>query len=303
MNIIKRIWLFLLTNIAVIFLFSLVLYIIQVVFGFNLSAASGASYTWILIYAGIFGFIGSFFSLSISRWTAKKAYWIIPIKTQELSLLSEKERIVYDTVQSISEKAKITIPEVGIYQSIEPNAFATGPSKNKSLVACSSGLLQSMTPQEIEWVVAHEMSHVLNGDMVTMALLQWVMNTFIIFFARIIANIINDRTEWRLWNLSYFAVYAGLQVVFWIFASLVVNLFSRHREFRADAWSAHLVWKEKMIAALKSLSKMKELAPSNRDKLATLKINTKSMSWFAKIFMTHPPIEERISYLESLPIQ
>jgi len=298
----KRIWLFLLTNIAVIFLFSIALFAIERIFWINISQMSGQSYTWLLIYAALFWFIGSFFSLSISRWTAKRAYWIIPFTTEDINNLAGKEKLVYDTVEKISQQHNICIPEVGIYNSQDPNAFATGPSKNKSLVAVSTWLLHYMNEQEIEWVVAHEMAHILNGDMVTMTLVQWVMNTFVIFFARIIAEIINSRTDGKLWAWGYLGTYIGLQLVLWILASIVVMKFSRWREFHADAGSAKYVWKEKMIASLEALKKMKDLAPSNNSKMATMQINTQTSSWFKKLFMSHPPLQERIDALHDLQI-
>jgi len=245
----KRIGLFVLTNIAVIFLFSIALIIIERAFWINISAMSGQSYTWLLIYAAMFWFIWSFFSLSISRWTAKRAYGIVPFTHDDISHLKWKELLVYNTVSEIAERYNIKTPEVGIYNAQDPNAFATGPSKNKSLVAVSTWLLNHMNEREIEGVVAHEMAHILNGDMVTMTLIQWVMNTFVIFFARIIAEIVNSRTDGKLWVWWYYAVYIGLQLVLWVIASLVVNKFSRWREFHADAGSARYVWKEKMIAA------------------------------------------------------
>jgi len=298
----KRIGLFFLTNIAVIFLFSIALIVIELVFWISIRDMSGQSYIGLLIYAAMFWFIGSFFSLSISRWTAKRAYGIIPFSSEDISKLSGKELLVYNTVLEISERAHIKIPEVGIYNSPDPNAFATGPSKNKSLVAVSTGLLHHMNEREVEWVVAHEMAHVLNWDMVTMTLIQWVMNTFVIFFARIIAEIVNSRTDGKLGVWGYYAVYIWLQLLLWIIASLVVNKFSRWREFHADAGSARYVGKEKMIAALESLKKLKDIAPKNNDKMATMQINTKTSAWFKKLFMTHPPLDERITYLENLRI-
>jgi len=296
----KRIGLFLLTNIAVIFLFSVIIFLIELVFGIDIRSMAGQWYGWLLIYAALFWFLGSFFSLSISRWTAKRAYGIIPFSTEDISELSGKPLLVYNTVWEIAERHNIQMPEVGIYDSRDPNAFATWPSKNKSLVAVSTGLLNHMNEREIEWVVAHEMAHILNGDMVTMTLLQWVMNTFVIFFARIIAEIINNRTDGKLGWFGYFAVYIVLQIILWVLASLVVNKFSRWREFHADAWSAKYVGKEKMIAALESLQKLKDIAPKNNDKMATMQINTQTTSGFKKLFMTHPPLEERITYLENL---
>jgi len=303
MWIIKRIGLFLLTNIAVIFLFSIAILVIERVFGIDLRSMAGTGYMGLLIYAAVFGFIGSFFSLSISRWTAKRAYRITPFSTEDISTLSGKELLVYNTVLEIAEKHNIQMPEVWVYNAQDPNAFATGPSKNKALVAVSTGLLEYMNEKEIEWVVAHEMAHILNGDMVTMALVQWVMNTFVIFFARIIAEIINSRTDGKLWGFGFFAVYIVLQLILGVLASLVVNKFSRWREFHADAGSARYVGKEKMIAALESLQKLKSLAPKNNNKMSTMQINTQTSSGFKKLFMTHPPLEERITHLENLRIQ
>lgn len=303
MGIIKRIGLFLLTNIAVIFLFSIIIFIIEIVFGVDIASMSGQGYIGLLIYAALFWFIGSFFSLSISRWSAKRAYKITPFTTDDISRLSGKELLVYTTASEIAERNNITMPEVGIYASKDPNAFATGPSKNKSLVAVSTGLLNHMNEKEIEWVVAHEMAHILNWDMVTMTLIQWVMNTFVIFFARIIAEIVNSRTDGKLWGFWYMATYIGLQLVLGILASIVVMKFSRWREFHADGWSAKYVGKEKMIAALESLKRLQDIAPKNNTKMSTMQINTQTSSWFKKLFMSHPPLEERIKYLEDLRIE
>lgn len=298
MWIFKRIGLFLLTNIAVIFLFSIALLLIEKIFGINISAASGQSYTGLLIYAAIFGFIGSFFSLAISRWTAKRAYGIVPFSEEDITNLSGKEKLVYDTVLRISQDHGIKTPEVGVYESIDPNAFATGPSKNKSLVAVSSGLLNRMNENQIEGVVAHEMAHILNGDMVTMTLLQGVMNTFVIFFARILAEIVNNITDGKFGVMGYYIVYIGLQLILGILASVVVMAFSRWREFWADAGSARYVGKDKMISALEALKNMKELAPNDSGKMATMQINTKTTWGIKKLFMSHPPLEERIQKLQ-----
>ena len=250
MWLLKRLWLFILTNIAVIALFSIALFAIERVFWINISAMSGQSYLGLLIYAAMFGFIGSFFSLAISRWMAKKAYGITPFTSEEAFRLTGKEKLVYDTVVEIAERHHIKTPEVGIYNSPDPNAFATWATKNSALVAVSTGLLHHMNEREVEWVVAHEMAHVLNGDMVTMTLIQWVMNTFVIFFARIIAEIINSRTDGKLWVFGYMAVYIWLQILLGILAGLVINAFSRWREYHADAGSARYVGKEKMIVTI-----------------------------------------------------
>jgi len=299
MWIFKRLGLFLLMNMAIIFLFSIAIYLIKIIFWIDIMAMSGQSYLWLLIYAAMFWFIGSFFSLSISRWSAKRAYGIKPFSPEQINMLSGKELLVYNVVQDIAERHHISMPEVWVYNAQDPNAFATGPSKNKSLVAVSTGLLNMMDESEIEWVVAHEMAHILNGDMVTMTLLQWVMNTFVIFFARIVAEIINNRTDGKLWGFWYFAVYMGLQILFGIIASIVIMAFSRYREFKADEGSSKYVGKEKMIAALKALQKMKDIAPKSSWKMATMQISTKSSGGFKKLFMSHPPLEERISNLEN----
>ncbi len=296
----KRIGLFLLTNIAVLFLFSVIVIIIERVFGINITAAAGTSYIGLLIYAATFGFLGAFFSLAISRWSAKKAYGIVPLKQEDISSLSRKEKVVYDTVFEIANRSGIKLPEIGFYHAQDPNAFATGATKNSSLVAVSSELLDMMSEQEIEAVVAHEMAHILNGDMVTMTLLSGVMNTFVIFFARIAAEFINSRTDGKLGWIWYQAVYLVLQIVLGVLASTVVMAFSRHREFKADEGSARFVGKEKMIAALEALGRMKGLAPKDSEKLAMMQISTQTHSWFKKLFMSHPPLEERITYLENL---
>lgn len=192
------------------------------------------------------------------------------------------------------------MPEVGVYVSEDPNAFATGPSKNRALVAVSTGLVRNMTSAEIEGVIAHEMSHILNGDMVTLTLLQGVLNTFVIFFARVIGEII-DRTilkndEGQGWG--YFITVMVLEVIFGIFASLVLMAFSRHREYRADEGSSRLVGKDKMILALKRLEHItasREIADDG--KLATFKIH--SEAGFLHLFMSHPTLPDRIKNLEN----
>jgi heat shock protein HtpX len=300
MALLKRFGLFVLTNIAVIFLFSLVLIVIEKVFGINISAASGQSYTGLLIYASLFGFIWAFFSLAISKWTAKRAYGIVPVKQEDIHTLSAKEKLVYDVVSDIASKNGIKMPEVGFYTAQDPNAFATGATKNSSLVAVSSGLLDMMNEKEIEWVVAHEMAHILNGDMVTMTLLQGVMNTFVIFFARILAEVVNKYTDGKMGAFGYTAVYLVLQIILGFVASIVIMSFSRHREFKADEGSSRFVGREKMIAALEALKNMKQLAPKDGGKMATMQINTQTVWGIKKLFMSHPPLEERIAYLENL---
>jgi heat shock protein HtpX len=234
----QRIGLFLMTNVAIIAVLSIFIYIAGL-FGFNIS--STGSYGSILALSAIIGFTGSFLSLAISRWIAKKSYKITPITIDQVSDLSEKERVVWNTVSDLAERNNIKMPEVGIYNDQEPNAFATGPSKNKSLVAVSTGLLDIMDKGAIEGVVAHEMAHILNGDMVTMTLLQGIVNTFVIFAAKIVANIVSNFVDEQYAGIARFAVDFILQIVFCILASVITMNFSRYREFKADAGAAEYV--------------------------------------------------------------
>ncbi len=296
----KRFGLLIVTNIAIITLLSLTLFAIEYFFWIDVAAILGQNYLWMFIYAAIFWFTGAFISLFLSKSMAKSAYGIVPISPDQAANLQWKQKLVYTTVVEISERFHIQTPEIGIYTSQDPNAFATWATKNSALVAVSTGLLDTMSEREIEWVVAHEMAHILNGDMVTMTLLQGVMNTFVIFFARIIAEFINSRTEGKLWFFWYMAVYIGLQILLGILASLVINAFSRWREYHADAWSARYVGKEKMIAALEALKKFH--APSQKDSgnFATMQINTSSQWWWKRLFMTHPSLDKRIRALEDM---
>lgn len=188
---IKRIFLFIVTNLAIILVVSFLIFVLEAVFGIRISRNLSDGYMSLFIFALIFGFAGSFLSLAISRWMAKRAYNITLLSESRLMDYDEKTQLVYTTVARLAKQGGIDMPEVGIYESADPNAFATGPSKNSSLVAVSSGLLASMASSEIEGVIAHEMAHILNGDMVTMTLLQGVLNTFVIFFARIIGEFID----------------------------------------------------------------------------------------------------------------
>ena len=297
----KRIILFLVINIAVVILITIIFAILEHFFGIKLDLY-GQNYISIWIYAAIIWFFGSFISLFMSRWSAKRAYSIVPITRDESFWLRWKEKIVWDTVADLAERNHIDMPEVWIYQSVEPNAFATWASKNSSIVAVSTWLLDIMDEKAIEWVVAHEMAHILNWDMVTMTLLQWVLNTFVVFFARVVANIIASRSdEWMSW-LAYMWVYVLLEVVFWLLATPILMAFSRHREYRADAWSAEFVWKEKMIAWLEALRWMQGLAPSDWDNLSTMKISTKPRWWIVALYSSHPSLEDRIKALEELRI-
>ena len=303
----KRIAIFLLTNIAVLATIMISLSVIQAVFGINVTGY-GWSYLGIFIFALVVWFAGSFISLALSKYMAKMAYKINLATKQNFDALDEKQKLVFTTVEDLAQRHNIKTPEIGFYISPEPNAFATGASKNSSLVAVSSGLLDMMNADEIEWVVAHEMAHVLNGDMVTMALVQWVLNTFVVFFSRIIANIIDNFVQGEEESTGpswvYYVSSIVLDIIFGIFASLVAMKFSRYREFRADYGSAQYVWKRKMIAALKALQTMQNRMLSNDDsKMATMKISTKNKkSGILSLFSSHPDLSDRITALENANI-
>ena len=302
MPLLKRISLFLLTNLAVIVLLNIVLFILSSVFWINITAR-GSDYAGIFVFALVVWFLGATISLFMSKWSAKRAYKIKFFTTENLSDLAEKEKAVYNLVADLANRNSIKIPEVWVYQSKDPNAFATGATKNSSLVAVSSALLEKMTLDEIEWVVAHEMAHILNWDMVTMTLLQWVINTFVIFASRVIANIASSYFSRGEGNSTfiYYTTAIVLDIVFGIFASIIVMWFSRHREYRADEGSARFVGKDKMIKALEALQKMKDLAEPSKSKFAAMKISTNDKpGFFAKFFISHPPLEQRIKNLEDM---
>lgn len=303
MALLKRIWFFLLTNIAVLALFAVVMAILQLFFPDIKNMGGG--YGGMLIYAAIFGFLGSFFSLWISRWMAKKTY-NIELFDAAGAASNPKLNVVYSTVERIARQHNITMPEVGMYESSEPNAFATGPSKNSSLVAVSTGLLNVMDVHEIEGVIGHEMAHILNGDMVTLTLIQGVMNTFVIFLSNVIARAIDSFLS-RDWDsglgwLAYNAVYIVLQIVFGFLASIVINYFSRHREYRADLGWAQYTSKKSMIAWLKKLqtitAHMNPQAQTEEDKKMAAFMITDPAAEKDSIFSTHPALTNRIKALE-----
>jgi heat shock protein HtpX len=285
----KRIALFLATNLAVLALLSIVLSVLQNVFGITL----GNNGT-LLVFAVIFGFGGSLISLLISKWMAKRMTGLHLIENPQ----NELEQWLVSTVRRQSEKAGIKMPEVGIYDAPEINAFATGPSRNNSLVAVSTGLLRSMSRDEAEAVLGHEVSHVANGDMVTMALLQGVMNTFVIVLSRIVGRFIDSvvfgNREGQ--GIGYFITVFVLDIIFGIFASFITAWFSRQREFRADAGGASLAGKEKMIAALQRLAQNHGQS-SLPSQIAAFGISGGLKSGIGALMMTHPPLEVRIEAL------
>ncbi|GIU18414.1 protease HtpX [Shewanella glacialipiscicola] len=285
----KRIFLLIATNLAVLLVASIVMSIL----GVNTSTMGG-----LLVFAAIFGFGGAFISLAISKWMAKKTMGCEVITTPRDST----ERWLVETVARQAKQAGIKMPEVAIYQSPDMNAFATGPSKDNSLVAVSTGLLYGMSQDEIEGVLAHEVSHVANGDMVTLTLIQGVVNTFVIFAARVVASIINnfvssnDEEGEGLGMFAYMAVVFVLDMLFGILASIIVAYFSRVREYRADEGAARLAGKAKMIAALERLRQGPE-STAMPAQMSAFGINGKRS--MAEMMMSHPPLEKRIAALKA----
>lgn len=290
----KRIALLIATNLAVVLLLSVVIQ----VFGLdNYLSARGVNYESLLIFSAVFGFGGAFFSLAISKWMAKRSMGVRVIDQPA----SETERWLVATVRSHAEKANIAMPEVGIFDSPEPNAFATGARKNASLVAVSTGLLRAMRRDEVEAVLGHEIAHVANGDMVTLTLIQGVLNTFVFFLARVIGNIVDGflrgNNENRGPGIGYFVVVMVSEIVLALFASMIVAWFSRRREFRADAGGAYLAGTGAMIGALQALKAAH--SPSQMpEQMQAFGINGGLAQGLKKLYMSHPPLEERIAALE-----
>jgi len=286
----KRVLLFLATNIAIVMVLSVSMRLLGVEPYLN---AKGLNLSSLLIFAAVIGFGGSFISLAISKWMAKMSMGVKVITEPK----SHQERWLLETVARYAETAHIKMPEVGIFQSQDPNAFATGASKNASLVAVSTGLLQNMSKEEAEAVLGHEIAHIANGDMVTLTLIQGVVNTFVIFFARIIGNFV-DKAIFKNENghgIGFFIATIVAELVLGILASIIVMWFSRQREYRADSGGAYLAGKHNMIAALQRL---KSLHPQPLpDSMAAFGIaGDKSLS---RLFMSHPPLDERIARLQN----
>ena len=305
----KRIGLFLLTNLAVIITISIIIFVVEKFTWIQISGWANAWYISLFIFSSIVWFTWAFISLFMSKWMAKRAYNITIIEPRNVVHLSNKETVVWETVEKISRTHWIDMPEVGIYEDSEPNAFATWASKNNSLVAVSSWLLDNMNNNEIEAVIAHEMGHILNWDMVTMTLLQWILNTFVVFISRILASIIdsflNKDEESNEPSWIYIGVSMLFELLLWILASMIAMWFSRVREYHADAASARFVWKEKMIAALMALKKLEPILVHSedwKDNMAAFKIESKRWRWIAALFASHPSLDDRIKALENLRI-
>jgi len=291
----KRIFLFVVTNLAVLALLSVVIFIIERVFGVHMA---GGGLGGLLVFAAVFGFGGALISLALSKWTAKRMMGVHVITAPQ----SDLEIWLLATVKRLADQARIGMPEVGIFDAAEMNAFATGARRNAALVAVSTGLLRSMSRSQIEAVLGHEITHVSNGDMVTLALLQGVLNTFVIFLARIIGSFVdralfkNDREQS---GIGFFLTTMVAQIVLGIFASMIVSWYSRRREFRADRGGADLAGTGSMIAALEALKRSQgEPMPPQ---MQAFGINTGSGSGFMRLFMSHPPLDERIAALQSSP--
>lgn len=290
----KRVMLFIITNLAIVLVLSVVLSLLGV--GRILDEQGmGLDLYSLLIFASVFGFGGSLISLAISKWTAKRMTGAQVITSPS----TEVEVWLVQTVCRQAEIAGIGMPEVAIYDAPDVNAFATGMRRNNALVAVSTGLLRSMNRDEAEAVLAHEVSHVANGDMITLALVQGVVNTFVIVASRVVGHLIDRvvfKTE-RGHGPAFYITAILAQVVFGVLASLIVFWFSRQREFRADAGSANLAGREKMIAALEKLRRNVN-QPHLPDQMATFGISGGIGQGFKRFFMTHPPLEERIAALK-----
>ena len=288
----KRILLFLTTNLAVVLLLGFVARLLGVD---RFLYQSGLNLPSLLIFAAIFGMGGSLISLLMSKWVAKRSVGAQVIEQPS----TQTERWLVETVQRQAQAAGIGMPEVAIYDSPEPNAFATGANRNAALVAVSTGLLQQMSAEEAEAVLGHEVTHVANGNMVTLSLLQGVLNTFVIVLARVVGYAVDQflaKDNQRGPGIGYYLASFVMELLFGFLASLIVMWFSRYREFHADAGGARLAGRSKMIAALERLQQLHE--PSQLpSQMAAFGINGGLSDGLRKLLMTHPPLEERIAAL------
>lgn len=288
----KRIVLFLATNMAIVLVLSVTMRLLGVEPYLN---ASGLNLSALLIFAAVMGFGGSFMSLAISKWSVKRSLGVHVLENPS----SSTEVWLVDTVRRYAEKSGIRMPEVGVYDSPEVNAFATGMTRNSSLIAVSTGLLRNLTREEAEAVLGHEVAHAANGDMVTLALIQGVVNTFVMFLSRVIGHLVDRvvfKTE-RGQGPAFFVTMIVAELVLGVLASIIVMWFSRRREFVADAGGANLAGRRHMIAALERLA---GLHPQPLpDKMAAFGIAGGVGGGLKRLFMTHPPLEERIAALKA----
>jgi heat shock protein HtpX len=294
-----RIVLLIATNLAVVLLASITLSLLGV--GPWLSRA-GIDYGSLVAFGLVFGFGGAFFSLAISKWSAKRMMGVQVIETPR----DEREAWLVSTVQRLANGANIGMPEVGIFDSPAPNAFATGARRDHALVAVSTGLLAQMSRSEVEAVLGHEVTHVANGDMITMTLLQGVINSFVFVLSRVIGNLVdrfvlrNSDEEYRGPGIGYWVTTLIAELVLTLLGSMIVMWFSRRREFRADAGGAHLAGRPSMIGALQELQRIESDAlPQNMAAFGIAGDDRKS--GLRRLFMSHPPLEERIAALRATP--
>lgn len=288
----KRIVLFLLTNFLVMLTISIVVQLLGLRTGI---AAYGIDYTQLMIFCLVWGMAGSLISLSMSRFMAKR---MMGVQVIDPETRDAQERALLTLVHTLARGAGLpAMPEVGYYDSPEVNAFATGPTKSRALVAVSTGLLRSMNRDEVEGVLGHEISHVANGDMVTMTLLQGVVNAFVLFFARVIAFAVSQNVRDENRGMVNFVVILVMQIVLSLLGAMVVAAFSRWREFRADRGGATLAGTGKMVAALERLRGSADLVDNRQEALATLKI-AGGPSRFLALLASHPPLEDRIARLQ-----
>ncbi|VVM08447.1 heat shock protein HtpX [Methylacidimicrobium cyclopophantes] len=299
---IKRILLLTVTNVAVLVLLTAVISVLHLD---RWLTAAGINYPLLLVFSLVVGFTGSFLSLAISKWMAKMAYNIQVIDSPQ----TEGEEWLVNTVRSLAARARIAMPEVGIYESPEVNAFATGPSRSNALVAVSSGLLSQINRRQIEGVLGHEITHISNGDMVTMTLLQGVVNTFVVFLSRIIGVLFDSflsrgDEERRGVGMGFYVGMFLSEIALGLLASFIVAWYSRQREFRADAGSARIAGKDAMLSALRGLQSLTEggsvIDDGRSASLSAFKIHGKP-GGFLSLLASHPPLEERIAALERLP--
>jgi len=289
----KRVFLFVVTNLAILFVLSIVAHIV----GVDQGPDGAMRMQGLLAFAAVWGFGGAFISLLISKWMAKRMMGVRVIAEPH----SEDERWLVNTVSNLARAANIGMPEVGVFDSPQPNAFATGARKDAALVAVSTGLLRTMRKDEVEGVLGHEITHVSNGDMVTMTLVQGVLNTFVIFLSRLLGGVV-DRAVFgqreRGNGMGYFVTVMVLQILFGIVASFIVCAFSRGREFRADAGGARLAGRENMIAALERLKAAHpEPLP---EQMRAFGIAGDTARGLAALLRTHPPLEDRIAALRAM---
>jgi heat shock protein HtpX len=291
----KRIFLFIATNIAVLLVINITLRLLGV--DRWMDASGGINFTSLLVMSAVIGFSGSIISLFMSKWMAKQSVGAQVI----VNPIDPTERWLLDTVRRQAHAAGIGMPEVAVYDAPDVNAFATGWNRNNALVAVSTGLLNTMSKDEAEAVLAHEVSHVANGDMVTLALIQGVVNTFVVFFAKLFGYFVdrvllkNDDREGP--GIGQFVAEIAAQLVLGVLASVIVMWFSRLREYRADAGGASLAGRHKMIAALERLKANHEQAAAMPQNMSAMAIS--SGGGFSRLFMTHPPLEERIAALRA----